>query len=222
MSPTPTPNPEDSDPELSPSSQDGFQESSASQSAGSDPSAADASSAEGAMGVDESAIDRFFRGINEFIFHTKLGVVDVQLVDYVSDLMMRFVRVDSLYSLRRNDGKRTKHLLEMIGEAERRIGLAKREVYRHVGDFALFWSGMYPESLGRDEATPKLDGRFIDYCHQGKRAYAIASGIEGGEGRPSCDLIHRMSEQFEMCAYGLREVRRYWEEGDQGTKTLVF
>ena len=213
MSPTPTPNPEDSDPERNQTPQDGFQESAQSDSASSDSAS---------MSADESAIDRFFRGINEFIFHTKLGVVDVQLVDYVSDLMMRFVRVDSLYSLRRNDGMRTKHLLEMIGEAERRIGLAKREVYQHVGDFALFWSGMYPESLGRDEVAPKLDGRFIDYCQQGKRAYAIASGIEGGEGRPSCDLIHRMSEQFEMCAYGLREVRRYWEEGDQGTNTLVF
>ncbi|MEM6472077.1 MAG: hypothetical protein AAF802_21125 [Planctomycetota bacterium] len=168
-----------------------------------------------------STIERFFRGINEFIFHTKLGVADVQIVDYVSDLMLRFVRVDSLYSLRQNDGMRAGHILEMVGEAERRIGLAKREVYRHVGDFTLFWSGMYPESLGGDAKKSKSASHLINYHHQGKRAYAKAAEIEGGEDRPSCDLIQRMSEHFEMCAYGLREVRRHWEEDDADGGLLI-
>ncbi|KAA5545173.1 hypothetical protein FYK55_05725 [Roseiconus nitratireducens] len=162
-----------------------------------------------------STIERFFRGISEFIFHTKLGVVDVQLVDYVSDMMLRFVRVDSLYSLRQSDGMRTRHLVQMVAEAERRIGLAKREVYRHVGDFTLFWSGMYPESLSGRKGLAESPDRFLDYCRQGKRAYAIAAEIEGGEDRPSSEVIQRMSEHFEMCAYGLREIRRHWEDGDE-------
>lgn len=169
-----------------------------------------------------SSVERFFRGISEFIFHTKLGVADVQLVDYVSDLMLRFVRVDSLYSLRHSDGTRTKHVVHMIAEAERRIGIAKREVYRHVGDFTLFWSGMYPESLAAQKSQSHLPDRFIDYCRQGKRAYAIAAEIDGGDDRPSCELIHRMSEHFEMCAYGLREVRRHWEEDDESEGLLTW
>ncbi|MEM0927590.1 MAG: hypothetical protein AAGJ83_16205 [Planctomycetota bacterium] len=174
-------------------------------------------------GDDEQAstIERFFRGISEFIFHTKLGVADVQLVDYVGDLLLRFVRVDSLYSLRQSDGMRARHILEMVSEAERRIGLAKREVYRHVGDFTLFWSGMYPESLGNTPQKPDSASHLISYCHQGKRAYAKAAEIEGGEDRPSSDLIHRMSEHFEMCAYGLREVRRHWEEDDTDGQLLI-
>ncbi|MCD0459434.1 hypothetical protein [Roseiconus lacunae] len=168
-----------------------------------------------------STIERFFRGVSEFIFHTKLGVADVQLVDYVSDLMLRFVRSDALYSLRQNDGMRTKHLIQMITEADRRIGLAKREVYRHVGDFTLFWSGMYPESLQAAKNGDDVRDKFLDYCRQGKRAYAIAAQIEGGENRPPCELIHRMSEHFEMCAYGLREVRRHWEEDDNGGSELL-
>ena len=55
---------------------------------------------------------------------------------------------------------------------------------------------------------------FLDYCRQGKRAYAIAAEIQAGEDRPSSELLNRMSEQFELCAYGLREVRREWEEGE--------
>ena len=170
---------------------------------------------------ETSTIERFFRGISEFIFHTKLGVADVQLVDYVSDLLLRFIRVDSVYALRHSDGTRTKHLVHMIAEAERRIGIAKREVYRHVGDFTLFWSGMYPESLGTEKDRGDLMNRFSDFSRQGKRAYAIAAEIEGGEDRPSSELIHRMSEHFEMCAYGLREVRRHWEEDDQSDGLLL-
>lgn len=172
--------------------------------------------------VSVSTIERFFRGISEFIFHTKLGVADVQLVDYVSDLMLRFVRVDSLYSLRQSDGMRTKHVVQMVSEAERRIGLAKREVYRHVGDFTLFWSGMYPESLSVKKNQGDTPDQFINYCRQGKRAYAIAAEIEGGEDRPPSELIHRMSEHFEMCAYGLREVRRHWEEDDKSGGLLTW
>jgi hypothetical protein len=171
---------------------------------------------------ETSAIERFFRGISEFIFHTKLGVVDVQLVDYVGDLLLRFVRVDSLYSLRQSDGRRAKHLVQMVAEAERRIGLAKREVYRHVGDFTLFWSGMYPESLAAQQNHPASADRFLDYCRQGKRAYAIAAEIEGGEDRPPSELIQRMSEQFEMCAYGLREVRRHWEDTEDQSGGLLI
>lgn len=168
-----------------------------------------------------STIERFFRGISEFIFHTKLGVADVQLVDYVSDLMLRFVRVDSLYSLRQSDGMRAKHLLQMVTEAERRIGVAKREVYRHVGDFTLFWSGMYPESLAARRNRGESADQFLDYCRQGKRAYAIAAEIDGGEDRPPSELIQRMSEHFEMCAYGLREVRRHWEEDEPSGGLLI-
>jgi hypothetical protein len=72
---------------------------------------------------------------------------------------------------------------------------------------------MYPERLRKIKPENSRDG-FLDYCQQGKRAYAIAAEIEGGEDRPSCDLLHRLSDEFELCAYGLREIRREWEEGD--------
>jgi hypothetical protein len=72
---------------------------------------------------------------------------------------------------------------------------------------------MYPESLRQLQGNGSPDG-FLDYCRQGKRAYRIAAEIEGGDEKPPCELLMRLSEQFELCAYGLREVRREWENGD--------
>jgi hypothetical protein len=162
-----------------------------------------------------SALDRFLSGIAESVFLSRLGVADVQLVDYVSDMLLRFIRLDGMHRVRRGTGEPATEVFQMLVEGQKRIGLARREVHRHIGDFTLFWSGVYPESLRRVGGVDSPDG-FLDYCQHGKRAYAIASTIEGGQDRPSCELLFRLSEQFDMCAYGLREIRRAWEERDQG------
>ena len=44
-------------------------------------------------------IDRFFRGLTEHAFHARLGIVDPPLVDYVSLLLVRFIRNDHLRPL---------------------------------------------------------------------------------------------------------------------------
>ena len=40
---------------------------------------------------------RFFAGLTEYVFETRLGVVDPQLVDYVAELLGRFIHNDVIY-----------------------------------------------------------------------------------------------------------------------------
>lgn len=160
-----------------------------------------------------STLNRFFIGLSEYVFHTQLGVVDTQLVDYVSQLLVRFTRVDSLEKVRQIDGRPATEVVTMVAEAEKRLGTARREVHRHIGDYTLFWSGVYPEALREMQSKDKQD-QFVSYCAQGKRAYKIASTIKTDKKSASSALLQRMSEQFEMCAYGLREIRREWERRD--------
>ena len=65
-------------------------------------------------------------------------------------------------------------------------------------------------ALGKDQ--------LIDYREQGKRAYWIASTIEPSQQESGAEapneVLERLSQQFELCAYGLREVRREWERRD--------
>ena len=52
----------------------------------------------------------------------------------------------------------------------------------------------------------------------GKRSYRIAARIEPAkEDAPDGEVLARLSDRFEMCCWGLREVRRMWEEGDDNT-----
>jgi len=63
--------------------------------------------------------------------------------------------------------------------------------------------------------SPTKKDHFIDYCSQGKRAYLIASTIKAEEETEApAPILERLSQQFELCAYGLREIRREWERRD--------
>ena len=66
---------------------------------------------------------------------------------------------------------------EMLVEAQQRLGDARREVHRHIGDYTVFWTGVFPESL-REKQSPSSKDHLLDYCAQGKRAYLIASSID--------------------------------------------
>jgi len=95
------------------------------------------------------------------------------------------------------------------------LGDAKRELHRHIGDFTLFWAGVYPEALRKEKN--ENHGQFESYCSHGKFSYRVASTIESSkDDAPESNVLARLSERFELCAYGLREVRREWEQGDDG------
>lgn len=168
-----------------------------------------------------SIAERFFYGIAENTFQTQLGVADSHLIDYISNLLVRFVRYDALFRIRRLNGRPVSEIGEMLAEADSRIGNARREVHQHIGDFTLFWTGLYPESL-RAKRDEEVD-RFVAYCSHGKRAYHIASTIETDEDQAApSEVLEQLSDQFEMCAYGLREVRREWERIDDEDSPQPF
>ena len=166
----------------------------------------------------EHPLRRLFAGLAEDAFLSHLGVADPPVIDYLSALLSRFVRFDDVYRLRGNDGRPLTELLDMVIEAEHLPagGRTRREYYRHIGDFALFWTGVYPEALDRLRSRHCKD-HLVDYTVQGKRGYWKASQFEGDEFREEAPVLRRLAEQFELCAVGLRKVREEWEELRQHT-----
>lgn len=168
---------------------------------------------------------RYFAGLAEYAFHTRLGVVDPPLVQYISELLARFIHRDTIFRVRNPRGQQLYQMAEMLVEAEARQGDARREVHRHIGDFTLFWTGVYPEALQNKEQHAKLDF-FQDYCQTGKRNYYLASTIQpANEQAPDRGVLERLSHDFDLCVYGLGEVRREWErrdEDDPASGTLLI
>jgi hypothetical protein len=158
---------------------------------------------------------RMLAGLTEHAFLDELGIGDPHLVDYISDMLGRFINMDEMYQLHDVKGRRLEEVAEMMMEAEALPpeGRTRREVYRHIGDFTLFWTGVYPEAVKRMRHVERKD-HFIDYCEQGKRSYYIASTFEDDDKlRKEAPVLRRLSDEFMLCAYGLNQVRREWEKG---------
>jgi len=168
----------------------------------------------------EHPLRRLFAGLTEQTFLSTLGLADPPLTDYLSELLSRFVHVHAIYRLRDAAGRRLEEVAEMMIEAEAMPpeGRTRREVHRHIGDFTLFWTGVYPEALTRLRSVMTKD-HFIDYCEQGKRSYYIASTFGDAPYRDEAPVLRRLSDEFELCAYGLNQVRRELERQRNGGTT---
>ncbi len=161
----------------------------------------------------QGSLYRFFAGLAEHTFQARLGIADPPLVDYITTLLTRFVHCDAIHRVRDPQGRRLEEVAEMVVEAEARLGGPRREVHRHIGDYTLFWTGLFPEALRRLKRSGRLD-YFVDYCEQGKRAYYIASTIQVESDQGENSVLARLSHDFELCAYGLGELRREWGKRD--------
>lgn len=153
---------------------------------------------------------RLFAALTEQTFQVEFGVADPPLVDYLSDLLVRFVRLDAVFRIRDIVGRRLEEVAEMLIEAEQCPSHPRREIHRHIGDFTLFWTGVYPEALKRLKALDRKDA-LIDYQEQGKRSYYIASTFVDEPYLDEAPVLRRLSDEFELCSAGLLQVRREWE-----------
>lgn len=159
---------------------------------------------------EPSDIDRFFRGLTEYAFHARLGVVDPPLVDYVALLLVRFLRVDAPPLAPASAPAAADVARRMV--AARHHGAAEaREEFRSIGDTTLFWSGLYPEALARRQADKDA---ILEYREAGRRAYWLAATIEAHCEEPSVGrdrvLLERLAREYDVCVEGLGEVRRAW------------
>jgi len=159
-------------------------------------------------------LHRLFRGLTETTFLSELGIGDPKLVGYVADLLARFVPSQEIWRLRDAEGTRLTRVASMVAEAESSADQERRrECHQHVGDFTLFWTGVYPEALARLRASSSAD-HLVDFKEQGKRSYYLASTLTGDH----ADVLRRLSVEFELCAFGLSRVRHEWERYDSHSR----
>ncbi|MGL4463369.1 MAG: hypothetical protein ACRC1K_14565 [Planctomycetia bacterium] len=167
---------------------------------------------------DNHPLHRLFAGFAEHAFFADMGYTDTKVVDYIAKLLARFIHRDDLFCMRDGEGRRVAELAAMLLEAERlsHRGDERRKLFQHIGDFALFWTGVYPEALHPRRGATKIDA-LVDYTTQGKRSYLVASMYtESPDQAAEAPVLRRLSDEFELCAAGLRKARTYWEATGRG------
>ena len=159
-------------------------------------------------------IRRMFSGLVEQAFYAEVGVCDPKLVDYLVILLLEFLHIDQLYRIRDARGRRLETIAEMLAQQAQVTGMdggiPKRDFHRYIGDFALFWTGVFPEGLRRRRRSPNPDS-LVDYVDRGRESYAIAARLFDEDSQPPGSVLRCLSTEFEVCAHGLGLVRRGWE-----------
>ena len=139
---------------------------------------------------------------------------DPALTNYLADLMVDFTHVDRYAAIRGAGGKRVDQIAAILATMsdESLTDPDERDwaMYRHIGDYTLFWAGIYPEQLHRTHQA--ASDVMLDFVSQGKRSYAICSELGTDSDRLPPALFRNLSDDFESCLYGLGLVRRGWEQ----------
>ena len=147
----------------------------------------------------------------------EIGLRDPQLVAYVSHLLAEFCDAEQLFKLRNAAGRPLSDVGEMLLESDPIFGPApsfdrERQVRKHIGDYSLFFTGMFPDSLNHHRLRKARLENFIDFVKAGKESYYIVSKFEHFEYTKVAPLFRRMSQDFEQLVSGLNQVKNELEE----------
>jgi hypothetical protein len=149
--------------------------------------------------------------------YAEVGIRSFEVQSYVVNLLTEFCEGETLYKIRSADGRPLADVGEMLLEADPVYGPApcfdrERQVRKHIGDYSLFFTGMFPDSLNHHRLRrARLEG-FIDFIKAGKESYYIVSKFEHFEYAKVAPLFRRMSHDFERLVSGLNQVKNELEE----------
>ncbi|MBS1851241.1 MAG: hypothetical protein JST79_10040 [Acidobacteria bacterium] len=147
----------------------------------------------------------------------EIGIRDPQIVGYVAGLLAEFCDAEQLFQVHNVDGRHLSDLGEMLLESDPVYGPApsfdrERQVRKHIGDYTLFFTGMFPESINHFRLRRDRMENLIDWVKAGKESYYIVSKFEYFEYAKVAPMFATLSKNFEGCVFGLNRVKDELQE----------
>src|SRR5205085_10113250 len=147
----------------------------------------------------------------------EIGLRDPQVVNYVAQLLAEFCEVEQLFKIRNGAGQPLTDVGEMLMESNPIFGPApsfdrERQVRKHIDDYTLFFTAMFPKSINHLRLRRHRLESFIDWMKAGKESYYIVSKFDAFEYTKVAPLFERLSANFEQCVYGLNCVKNELQE----------
>jgi hypothetical protein len=157
-------------------------------------------------------LEPFFQQAVRNSYEGKLGMHDPDVTGYVARLLCEFSEVERLYQVRDAMGHPIEELEAMMLAADPVNGTAtsfdaERSVRKHIGDYALFVSGMYPEAMVPGRRRRGAHSSLPELIRAGKESYFIVSQFNLFEYEQEASLFARLSDSFERCILGLALIR---------------
>jgi hypothetical protein len=146
----------------------------------------------------------------------EIGIRDPQVIGYVAHLLTEFCSAEQLMKIRDASGRPLNDIGEMLVESDPIYGPApsfdrERQVRKHIGDYTLFFAGMFPESINHYRLRRQRVENFVEWVKAGKESYYVVSKFEHFEYARVAPLFAQLSQKFEDCVYGLNLVKNELE-----------
>ena len=137
----------------------------------------------------------------------ELGLPDDSVSDYLADLLTRFACTDELWP-RNANGAPMHGLVDRLAEIQRAWEFdtphfnpeRELELRRGIGDYTLFLSGFFWESVCARSAARH-------YVRQGRRAYRFVAEHHRALGQPEAQIFRALALRFETYAAALSYLR---------------
>jgi hypothetical protein len=164
------------------------------------------------MNSGSKLLQEFFDGLVSQTFASTIGMRDIDLTGYISAILANFCQAEELYKIRNAAGRPLCDVGEMLLESDPVFGPARsfdreREIRKHIGDYTLFFAGMYPESINHSRLRRQRLESLVDFIKAGKESYYIVSKFEVFEYAQAAPLFAKLSDRFEDCVCGLNMVK---------------
>ncbi len=145
-------------------------------------------------------------------YSTMIELRDPKVTAYVANMLADFCEAEQLHRICNASGRPLDDVGEMLLEADPVFGQApsfdrERLVRKHIGDYTLFFAGMFPESINRFRLRRNRLENFVDFIKAGKESYYIVSQFDCFEYAKAAPLFRKLSDRFEQCVYGLNMVK---------------
>jgi hypothetical protein len=155
---------------------------------------------------------------------------DPEMARYIASMLVEFTHSDRLYRIRNASGKRLEDVGEMLIESNPLLAgrsfFYEREVRKHIGDYTMFMTGLFPEHVERIRSRGTRLDSFVDYMKAGKESYSIVASFDQFEFRDAAPLFRRLADRFELCVFGLNLVKQELEANQrawyQGVKRSIL
>ena len=150
-------------------------------------------------------------------FGREIVLRDVEMQNYVTAILVDFLERENLFKIRNAQDRPLSDVGEMLLETDPIYGPAssfdrERQVRKHIGDYTLFFLGMFPESINHHRLRRARLEDVVDLLKAGKESYYIVSQFNYFEYAKVAPLFVKLARNFEQCVYGLNKVKDHLDE----------
>lgn len=134
-----------------------------------------------------------------------VGETDRTIADYLSSVVVSFAERDRAWRVSPMDDQVYHTLVQLLGDAEGPDARRTLLVRVHLGNYALWLSGLFPDMI--EHRRWRRGGPDLEYYEEmGRRGFQLAAGHRLAAEQGVATLFDRVAERFALLRHALNEV----------------